>query len=332
MLTRRLTFLLSARISFISNTQRVERSIATNLFCAVVRSGCSWNPFPSLITRQPDAVSGALFTKCPMTNWSFVFFQWFRRDLAGRYRGSWLGLAWPVIQPLAQVLVFTLIFHGFMQIKWPVRETVPLADVAVNNADWLYGANVLAGMSVFNFFAEILGRAPSVVLSQPNLVLKVKFPLVVLPAVTASSALVHILVGAGITCMASLWFGTASVHLLWLPLWLLPVVLYGLGIACLLACLGVYVRDLVQAMPAVTSLLMFLSPIFYPLSSVSSGLQKFFLFNPLSWAIESLRSILFSAEPMDLAAWGFHLFFSLICIGVAYAVFHRLKSGFSDVL
>lgn len=268
-----------------------------------------------------------------MTNWSFVFFQWFRRDLAGRYRGSWLGLAWPVIQPLAQVLVFTLIFHGFMKVKWPVLEAgQPLAEVAAQNADWLYGANVLAGMSVFNFFAEILGRAPSAVLSQPNLVIKVKFPLVILPAVTTGSALVHILVGGVITCIASLWFGTASWHLLWLPLWLLPVLLYGLGIACLLACLGVYVRDLVQAMPAVTSMLMFLSPIFYPLSAVSPGLQRLFLINPLTWAIESLRSILFAARPMDLPAWGLHLLFSLICIGVAWAVFSRLKSGFSDVL
>jgi len=128
-----------------------------------------------------------------MNRWLFLFVQWFKRDLAGRYRGSWLGLLWPVVQPAAQIAVFTLILHGFMQVRWPVSGEA----LGQGPSDaWLYALNVLAGLTVFNFFAEVLGRAPSAILSQPNLVTKVRFPLLLLPAVTVGVALVHVGIGA----------------------------------------------------------------------------------------------------------------------------------------
>lgn len=267
-----------------------------------------------------------------MTSWSFVFFQWLKRDLAGRYRGSWLGLAWPILQPLAQISVFTLIFHGFMQLRWSTLQTSPLQGDATPNSQWVYAINVLVGMSVFNFFSEVLGRAPTAILSQPNLVTKVKFPLLILPSVTASTALVHILVGSLVSWLASWGLGTGSFHVLWLPLWVLPVMLYGLSAAYLLASLGVYVRDLVQIMPAATSVLMFLTPIFYPLAAVPQTLRTLFSMNPLTWAAESLRGILLLSLPLDLASWGMHLGVSLITMAMAYRIFFRLKAGFSDVL
>jgi lipopolysaccharide transport system permease protein len=268
-----------------------------------------------------------------MSSWFFVFTQWLKRELAGRYRGSWFGLAWPLLQPLAQVAVFTLIFHGFMQLRWSHAE-LGVGGGTVNGVDprWLYALNVWAGLAVFNFFAEILGRGPVAVLSQPNLVTKVKFPLLILPMVTVSSALVHIMVGAVVLWLASLLIGSASLHVLWLPMWLLPVLLYGSALACLLASLGIYVRDLVQATPPLTSLLMFLTPVFYPLAAVPESLRPLFLVNPLTWAAEALRDLLLLARPLDLSAWALHLGLSALALVIAYAVFQYLKTGFSDVL
>jgi len=276
----------------------------------------------------------------------FLFVQWLKRDLAGRYRGSLLGMLWPVAQPLSQIAVFTLIFHGFMQMSWPVGGAAGAVAKGVAQAQaipgsagtggldgaWAYALNVFAGLAVFNFFAEVLGRAPTAVLGQPNLVTKVKFPLVLLPAVTVGAALVHVGVGAVVLLSAALWAGTLTPHVAWLPLWLAPVLLYGACLALLLASLGVYVRDVGQMMSALTSLLMFLTPIFYPMSAVPPSLRALFELNPVAWAADSLRGLLLEGRALELAPWAVHLGVSAVAALAAAWVFRRLQGGFADVL
>jgi len=266
-----------------------------------------------------------------MNRWYFIFAQWFKRDLEGRYRGSLLGLLWPLLQPLSQIAVFTLILHGFMQVRWPAA-TAAGSDAGAQGGAWAYALNVLAGLTVFNFFAEILSRAPTAVLSQPNLVTKVRFPLMLLPAVTVGAALVHVGVGAMVLMLAAATSGTWSFHIAWLPLWLLPVVLYGTSLAFLLASLGVYVRDIGQAMPAVTGLLMFLTPIFYPMAAVPASMREMFALNPVAWAAEALRGVLLEARPLQLTDWMLHLTISFTMALFAAWVFKQLQKGFADVL
>jgi lipopolysaccharide transport system permease protein len=264
-----------------------------------------------------------------MNRWLFLFVQWFKRDLAGRYRGSWLGWLWPVLQPAAQIAVFTLILHGFMQVRWPAaNETLGPGQ----SSAWSYALNVLAGLTVFNFFAEVLGRAPSAILSQPNLVTKVKFPVLLLPLVTVGVALVHVGIGAAVLVLASAATGSLSLQVAWLPLWLMPVVLYGMSLAFILASLGVYVRDIGQATPAITSLLMFLTPIFYPMAAIPANLRELFEMNPVGWAAESLRGLLLEGHSLDLTSWSGHLMVSAIATGIAFWVFCQLQEGFADVL
>lgn len=260
-----------------------------------------------------------------MNRWLFLFVQWFKRDLAGRYRGSWLGWLWPVLQPAAQIAVFTLILHGFMQVRWPAASEGP-GDA------WHYALNVLAGLTVFNFFAEVLGRAPTAILSQPNLVTKVKFPLLLLPTVTVGVALVHVGIGAAVLMLASVATGSWSWHVAWLPLWLVPVVLYGTSLAFILASLGVYIRDIGQATPAINSLLMFLTPIFYPMAAIPANLRDLFELNPVGWAAESLRGFLLEAHALDLTTWSWHLVVSSVAFLIAMGVFRQLQEGFADVL
>lgn len=268
-----------------------------------------------------------------MNRWFFLFLQWFKRELSGRYRGSWLGMLWPILQPLVQIAVFTLIFHGFMRMRWPMAAASdPIAPAGASEA-WTYGLNVLAGLAVFNFFAEVLGRSPSVVLTQPNLVTKVRFPLVLLPIVTVSTALlVHVGVGCVALMLASGINGTWSWHMLWLPLWLIPIVFYGTGLAFLLGSLGVYVRDIGHIMPSITSLLMFLTPIFYPLDSVPQNLRKLFELNPIAWGTESLRHLLLKGQMFDLHGFFLQLTISSIMLALSIWVFRKLEAGFSDVL
>jgi lipopolysaccharide transport system permease protein len=185
------------------------------------------------------------------------------------------------------------------------------------------------------------------VLSQPNLVTKVKFPLWLLPAVTVGAALVHIGVGTVSIALISLFSGhgamaaqganahSASALLglvwLWLPL-LFPLLAYGLGVAYFVASVGVYVRDVGQVMPALSSLLMFLTPIFYPLSSVPEGLKNLFALNPLAWGADITRAALLSGAPIDVAQWGWHLLVSVVFCAAGAWTFAKLQKGFADVL
>jgi lipopolysaccharide transport system permease protein len=263
-----------------------------------------------------------------MSRLSFLFLQWLKRDLEGRYRGSWLGMSWPLLQPVAQIAVFTLIFHGFMQVRWPTAQ----GAIFGTGSAWDYALNVLAGLAVFNFFSEVLGRSPAAVLSQPNLVTKVKFPLLLLPAVNVAAAVAHIAAGCLVLLGVGLLAGSLSWSALGVLVWLAPVLLYGLGLAFLLSSLGVYVRDVGQIMPALTSLLMFLTPIFYPMSAVPESLRALFALNPVAWAAESLRGALLAGVPLDLGDWVLHLGLSTLLCLAGLACFQQLRHGFSDVL
>lgn len=283
-----------------------------------------------------------------MQRLAFLYWQWLKRDVTARYRGSIFGLLWPLLQPAIQIMVFTLIFFEFMQMRWPAAANVVSAVGNAPRTDALdYALNVFAGLCIFNFMAEILGRSPSCVLSQPNLVTKVKFPLWLLPAVTVGAALIHIGVGTVSIALISLFTGhgalalqgtgghSASVltglALLYLPL-LLPLLAYGLGVAYLVASVGVYVRDIGQVMPALSSLLMFLTPIFYPLSSVPEGLKNLFALNPLAWGADITRAALLSGAPLDGAQWAWHMGASLVFCAAGAWTFAKLQKGFADVL
>jgi len=259
-----------------------------------------------------------------MKSLAYLYWQWLRRDLAGRYRGSLLGMAWPVLQPLAQITVFTLVFYRFMNMRWP------MAGETSNALD--YGLNVFAGLAAFNFFAEILGRSPGAVLAQPNLVTKVRFPVFVLPAVTVGAAAVHLLVGGVLISLAMAVFRQASPTVLLLPLYFVPMLLYGLCLAWLLASLGVYLRDIGQVVPPVVSLLMFLTPIFYPASMVPQSLRFLLDVNPISWSVEVFRELAIAGRAPSLGGFVAHLLLALVLALLARVLFARLSRGFGDVL
>lgn len=254
----------------------------------------------------------------------FLYWQWLRRDMAGRYRGSLLGLAWPVLQPLAQIMVLTLIFHRFMGMRWSS------ADGGGDALD--FGLNVFAGLAVFNFFAEILARSPLAVLSQPNLVTKVRFPLMLLPLVTVGAATVHLLMGWLMICGGMLLWREAGPVALLLPLYCLPVIAYGAALAWMLAGLGVYLRDIVQVVPSVTSLLMFLTPIFYPPSVIPDSLAWMVGVNPVGWSVEVFRSLLVVGDLPDTGILLLHCGISLLSLAIAGWLFQLLRKGFPDVI
>jgi len=192
---------------------------------------------------------------------------------------------------------------------------------------------VFAGMVLHGMLAEILIRSPMAIAGQPNFVKKLVFPLTVLPLVTVGAALVHATIALVVLVLACLVLGPA---LHWtavlLPLVLVPYLVLLCGMAWILAALGVYVRDITQLGGLVATAMLFLSPIFYPLSSVPPSYAGIVAINPLTFVVEAARGLLFDVRLPDMALAGGHSLAALVVAVAGLMLFRRLRPGFGDVL
>lgn len=253
-----------------------------------------------------------------------LIWQFARREVLTRYRGSWLGMGWSVLTPLAMLLIYTLVFKHVFQARWP-------SSAEGSNFD--FALNLYAGLIVFNWTVELLARAPRLILDQPNLVTKVVFPLPVL----AWSALL----AAGFQTLIStlLWLIACALggHVpsaLWLmaPVILLSFAPWLLGMSWLLCSLGVYLRDLSQLVALAMSGLMFLSPVFYPTQALPEWLRPMAQWNPLTGPIEALRDCVLSGVMPNAWLMATSTAMGLLTCVLGLALMQRIKSGFADVL
>lgn len=245
-----------------------------------------------------------------------------RREVLGRYRGSHFGAAWSLVSPLLLLSVFTFAFHELLGARWPGVE---------GRAG--FAMMVFAGMVLHGMLAETLVKSPLAVAGQPNFVKKLVFPLTVLPLVTVGGALVHAGVAMCVLVLACLLLGPAPHWTgLLVPLVLVPYVVLLCGIAWILAALGVYVRDIAQLGSVLATAMLFLSPVFYPLSSVPPAYAGIVALNPLTFAVESTRGLLFDGRLPDPALAGGHVLAAVVVAVLGLVLFRRLRPGFGDVL
>lgn len=262
-----------------------------------------------------------------MSHVTELYGQWLRRDLSQRFAGSALGPLWLLLQPLSFIVVITLVFNGFFKTKWPGGDGSALD----------YGLKVFVGLAVHTFAAEILARGPGCILAHPYLVTKVRFPLPMIPMVTIGVALAQLLLALLLIMATILALGLVepvqALQVWWaIPLALLPAVLLMVGLAWILAAAGLYLRDLGNLTPAVSSFLMFLMPVFYPAEFVPTALAWFIEFNPLALGIEWLRQILFTGTLPSLHGWGAHCAATSVIAAFGWWFFQRVRPGFADVL
>lgn len=246
------------------------------------------------------------------------------RDVVGRYRGSIMGLAWSFLNPLVMLAIYTFVFSFIFSVRW----TGAAAETTGGFALVLF-----AGLIVHTLFAECLTRAPGLILAHPNLVKRVVFPLEILPWTVMGSALFHAAVSVMVLLAAQgVVHGTLSPTVVLLPVVILPLVALAMGLSWLLAAVGVYVRDIGQVIGMAVTALLFLSPVFYPLSAVSPRLQFWMQLNPMTAIIEDTRSVvLFGGTPM-WGRWLAVMAAGLIVAQVGFWFFQRSRKGFSDVL
>ncbi len=253
-----------------------------------------------------------------------LIFDLTKREVLGRYTGSVIGVSWSFINPLLMLAVYTFFFSVVFQAKWGINTSQNKADFAII---------LFVGLIVHALFAECINRAPSLVTNNVNYVKKIIFPLEILPCVAMGVALFHAVVSLFILLVIQLLFsGSISWTLVFFPFILFPLILTTLGISWILAALGVYLRDIGQITAFITAILLFVSPVFYPLSMVPPKLQTVILLNPLTLIIEQSRKVLLFGEIPDWDRLISYTIFSVLIAWVGFWCFQKTRRGFADVL
>lgn len=249
------------------------------------------------------------------------------RDVVGRYRGSFIGIGWSFLHPLLMLAVFTFVFSFVFQMRWGV----PVGGQEEGKG--VFAVVLFVGLITHSFLSEILTRAPSLIVSNTNYVKKVIFPLEILPWMSILSALVHVAISILVWLLAYLvLIGVPGWQVLFLPLVFIPLITLALGVAYFLASLGVFMRDIGQTMGVASSVLLFLSPVFFPLERLPGQLQAYFLLNPLTFIIQQARDVLIWKTLPDFSGLMIYMMVASVIFCLGFTWFQKTRKGFADVL
>lgn len=272
-------------------------------------------------------------SQAPISPWALVsniwqyrrlILQMAQREVAGRYKGSFMGLLWSFLTPLFMLAVYTFVFSVVFKARWTTSPDEGKGDFAIL---------LFAGMIVHGLFAEVLNRAPGLILANVNYVKKVVFPLEILPVISMCTALFHSGVSL-LVLICAIVFVSGQFHLtmLLMPLVVLPYIFFVQGLAWLLASLGVYLRDVGQTIGLITMIMLFMSPVFFPITSLPVEMRPLMEANPLTFIIEQVREVLIWGHLPNWIGLARYSLMSLLVAWLGYAWFQRTRKGFADVL
>lgn len=245
------------------------------------------------------------------------------RDISSRYRESVLGSIWAVINPLLMLSIYTFVFGFVLKSRWPNQ----------GDSKVLFSLTLFAGLIVHGVFAETANRSTTIIPENSNYVKKVVFPLEILPLTVLGSAAFHAGVSLCLLLVANVLAGTGwHWSILLLPLVIVPVLLATAGLAWILASLGVYLRDASQVVTFAIALLMYLSPVFYPITSFPERYRALLYMNPLTLPIEQVRDlVILGTNPPWQGIVAVYVV-ALIVMGLGLWFFERSRVGFADVV
>lgn len=246
------------------------------------------------------------------------------REIAARYRGSVLGILWALANPLLMLAVYTFVFGFVFKARWSMGESADGGEFALV---------LFSGLMLHAFLAECFIRAPGLVLENVNYVKRVVFPL---------HALVWVMVMVGLfqygvsllALLAGLLYVNGAIPwtIIFLPVVLVPLILMALGIGWLLASLGVYLRDIRHIMGIITTLLLFLSTIFYPAEALPELVRSYIYLNPLSFIVDQARAVMVWGRMPDWDGWMQYALVSVFVCMAGYMWFQKTRKGFADVV
>lgn len=281
----------------------------------------------SVVTSRPERVFSHLNPLAMVRNLlkhRDLIRQFTKRDIAGRYQGSILGLIWSFVNPLVLLLIYTFVFGVVFQSRWPNAKTNNLGEFAVI---------LFCGLSTFNIFSEAINRSTSIIISSQSYVKKVVFPLEIFPIILFNTALFHGAISFFILLVANLIMGGAIYWtILLLPIVLLPMYFLSLGLMWLLSSLGVFVRDVGYTIGLILQVLIFLTPIFYTIDSIPQSLRWVVELNPLTQIVNNIRSIVLWGDVPNWQSYFVWLIIDIVIMILGYAWFMKTKKAFADVI
>jgi len=239
------------------------------------------------------------------------------RDIKVRYKQTLMGVAWVIIQPLTTVLIFTLVFNRFVRLD---TGSLP------------YPLFALSGLLLWLFFANAVTNSTHSLVSNANLITKVYFPRMFIPAASVAAGLVDLGVAFLLLIVLSFYYGVAlTLNILLLPLFVLMMALLALGVGLLSAAVTVKYRDLRHALPFIIQLWMFASPVIYPTSIVPEKWKWLVTINPIAGIIEGFRASL-TGSSFDWVHVSISAVITLAMLICSVYVFRRFEDTFADVV
>lgn len=278
------------------------------------------------LTTNPHAAQPTSLIALAKSLWRNrqLIIQMSKREVVGRYKGSAMGLAWSFFNPVFMLMVYTFVFSVVFKARWGLGSEESKTQFAVV---------LFVGMIVHALFSEVLNRAPSLILGNTNYVKKVVFPLEILPVISLGAALFHTAVSLVVLLIA---FAIFNGYLYWtaifIPLVLLPLVILTIGLAWMLASLGVFLRDVAQTIGIVTMVMMFLAPVFYPVTALPEQYRPWLMANPLTFIIEQAREVLIWGHLPNWLGLAAYTLVATFIAWAGYAWFQKTRKGFADVL
>ncbi|SDG47441.1 ABC transporter permease [Dyella sp. 333MFSha] len=243
------------------------------------------------------------------------------RDIRGRYQGSIFGALWSFATPLLLLSAYWFLLGVVLQARFGTAPQIA------------YPVILFSGLIVHLFCAEVIGRSAGLIFEHATYVKKVVFPLTVLPWMSMATAVFHLVVNLSILFIGQLLI-VGHIPPTWPLVFvvLLPLVPLLLGLSWLLSALCVYLRDIQQVIPLVLTMMMFLSPIFFPMEMVPASLRGYMYLNPTTAIILQVRAVTILGQAPDLTILCIYCTISLAVMGAGYWFFARTRRGFADVL
>jgi lipopolysaccharide transport system permease protein len=246
------------------------------------------------------------------------------QDFRATYQASYLGLTWQILLPVIMLSIFYLVFGKIFGGRFLNNGTETAID---------YALALFVGLGFFNFLAQNMNSATSLITSNATYVKTLSFPLEILSVTSVLNALINLVIGLVLTTLV-LFFAKGHLNgsTICTPFYVLCIFLISVGVSWGLSALAVFIRDVSAIVSPLTLILMFMCPIFYPASMVPKSIKWIIHTNPLSVIIEDVRACLLYGVWPGLASMAAVFIMSLFIAVIGYFFFMRSKSAFADVM
>jgi lipopolysaccharide transport system permease protein len=246
----------------------------------------------------------------------FFFFVW--RDIKVKYKQTILGAMWAIIQPFCTMIVFTIFFGKFA--KMP-SEGVP------------YPVFSYSALVPWTYFSGAVSSSGNSLVTNKNLLTKVYFPRMAIPASSTLSGLLDFFIASVILFGIMIYYGIPlSWKLLFWPVLVIPLIFLALGLGMIFSSLNVKYRDIKYTIPFIIQIFLFITPIIYPISILPEKYRIFAAINPLTGVIETFRSLILPNKETDIVLLIFSVGVSILLLFVGMLFFRRTEKEFADIV